>query len=50
MKRMNRRGQGMTEYLILVGAIVVAVVAFWPQIQKALDSKIATVTSEIAKP
>ena len=44
----NRKGQGTTEYIVILALVVIAVIAFWGRIKTVLDSKVTTVTSGIA--
>jgi Flp pilus assembly pilin Flp len=43
----HEKGQGATEYIIIVAIIVAAVVVFGPWVRNALTSKGAAISSQI---
>jgi len=43
----NRKGQGMTEYIVIIAVAVVALMAFWPQIKGALGTQTNTIKEKI---
>ena len=49
MKKLNNRGQGMTEYIVILGILVAAAVFLYPQIRTALTTKVTSVTTAITQ-
>jgi len=47
MKRLNRKGQGTTEYVIIVGVIVLIAVALGTKFSPAVQSAISNIASQI---
>lgn len=43
----NRKGQGATEYVVIVAIIVGALIVMWPTIKNTLVNKTNVVTSQI---
>lgn len=45
----NNRGQGATEYILLLVVVVGMIVAFGPKIKKAISDKTAALESDMGK-
>lgn len=43
----NEKGQGTTEYIVILAVIVLLIVAFWGKIKPALTSRIDTTATSI---
>lgn len=43
----DRKGQGTTEYIVILAIIVLLIVAFWGKIKPALTSRIDTTAQNI---
>lgn len=43
----NRKGQGTTEYIVILAVIVLLIVAFWGKIKPALSNRIDTTAQNI---
>jgi Flp pilus assembly pilin Flp len=45
----SRKGQGTTEYIVILAVLVVGIMAFWPTLKAALTSKFQTVAGDIGR-
>ena len=46
--QMNRRGQGMTEYIVILGIVVaIAVAVLLPKLKPAIDGKVTNIVASI---
>jgi Flp pilus assembly pilin Flp len=43
----NKKGQGTTEYIIVVVLIVVAIIAAWPKLRTAIETKFGDASTKI---
>jgi len=46
----NRKGQGTTEYIVIIAAVVIAFIAFWGPIKGALSGKAGDIVASIQRP
>lgn len=47
--KQNRRGQGMTEYIVILGIVVaIAIGVILPRLRSGLDTKITSVSTMVA--
>jgi hypothetical protein len=44
----NRKGQGTTEYIVILAVVVAALVIFWPRIKDALSVRVTETTRGIS--
>ena len=48
-KLKQNRGQGTTEYIVILALIVAAILLFWPQIRDAVKEKTKQVSDDIKR-
>ena len=47
MKLLNRKGQGTTEYLVIIAVVIVALMLFWSQIKTAIGTRVGLTVAAI---
>lgn len=48
MKLMNRKGQGTTEYIVIVAIVLIGITFFWKPISQVISNKVNEIVGSIA--
>ncbi len=45
----NRKGQGTTEYIVILAIVIIALMSFWNPIKKVLTARTGEIVSDIGQ-
>lgn len=50
MKKLNRKGQGMTEYILIVALIALAALGAWRIFGTSVQGQVSNISTKVANP